>query len=101
MAIGFEGGNLDHGARFTQAFAEAGDAHAARIQALITEEEISHAAFGLHWFRTFTGAVDFEVWRAHLPVPLSPMVTRGKALNLEARRRAGFDDAFLRELEKW
>ena len=101
MAIGFEGGNLDHGARFTKTFAEAGDARAAEIQAQITEEEISHAAFGLHWFREFTGGVDFDQWRALLPGPVTPAMTKGSVMNLEARRRAGFSDEFLSALEKW
>lgn len=101
LAIGFEGGNLDHGARFTDAFAAAGDARAAEIQALITEEEIAHAAFGLHWFREFTGGVDFEKWREMLPLPLSPMLTRGAKLNVEARLRAGYTPEFLAALEKW
>lgn len=101
MGIGFEGGNLDHGARFTRVFADAGDARAAEIQAQIVEEEIAHAAFGLHWFREFTGGVDFEQWRALLPAPLSPSMTKGHVLNHEARRRAGFGDEFLAALEKW
>ncbi len=101
MAIGFEGGNLDHGARFTAAFAEAGDARAAEIQAQITEEEISHAAFGLHWFREFTGGLDFETWSAMLPRPLSPQMTRGTTMNHEARLRAGFTPDFLAALEKF
>ncbi|MGV3621211.1 MAG: DUF455 family protein [Archangium sp.] len=101
LAIGFEGGNLDHGARFTEAFAAAGDARAAEIQALITDEEVAHAAFGLHWFREFTGSVDFEKWRSMLPQPLSPMLAKGHALNVDARRRAGFSAEFLEALEKW
>lgn len=101
LAIGFEGGNLDHGARFTQAFSDAGDARAAEIQGLITEEEVAHAAFGLHWFREFTGGVDFDQWRSMLPQPLSPMLTKGHSLNVEARRRAGFSAEFLEALEKW
>lgn len=101
LGIGFEGGNLDHGVRFTQAFADAGDTRAAEIQALITEEEIAHAAFGLHWFREFTGGMDFEQWSAMLPKPLSPMMTRGTSLNVEGRRRAGYSPEFIAELEKW
>lgn len=101
LAIGFEGANLDHGARFTEAFADAGDARAAEIQPLITEEEISHAAFGLHWLREFTGVVDFDQWRAMLPQPLTPMLAKGLSLNVDARRRAGFSAEFLEALEKW
>ncbi|MBM4776897.1 MAG: ferritin-like domain-containing protein [Archangiaceae bacterium] len=101
MGIAFEGGNLDHGARFTGYFEAAGDPRAAAIQAQICEEEVAHAGFALHWFRTFTGGVDFEQWRAHLPEPISPSMTRGTPLNLEARRRAGYPSAFLDALAAW
>lgn len=101
MGIGFEGGNLDHGARFTEYFREAGDARAADIQRQITEEEISHAAFAIHWFKVFTGGFEFEQWRAFLPVPISPQMTRGLPVNTDARRRAGFPDTFLDALGAW
>ncbi len=101
LGVGFEGGNLDHGARFTEYFLAAGDPEAAAIQARIIEEEIPHAAFGLHWFQVFTGTLDFDTWRTYLPVPLSPMMTRGLPLNLEARRRAGYPEPFLDALAAW
>ncbi len=101
LGVGFEGGNLDHGARFTSYFASAGDPRAAEIQAQITEEEVAHAAFALHWFRNFAGELEFEKWRLMLPGPISPSMTRGKALNLEARRRAGYPEAFLAALAAW
>lgn len=101
LGIGFEGGNLDHGARFTALFAEAGDPRAAEIQAQITAEEEAHAAFAIHWFREFTGGLDFETWRAALPAPLSPMMTRGHVMSVEARKRAGFPTEFLEQLATW
>ena len=101
MGIGFEGGNLDHGARFTSYFASAGDPRAAEIQAQIVEEEIAHAAFAIHWFRNFTGGLDFESWRTFLPAPITPSMTRGLPLNLEARRRAGYPEGFLNALSAW
>ncbi|MDP1828048.1 MAG: DUF455 family protein [Archangium sp.] len=101
LGVGFEGGNLDHGARFTAYFASAGDPRAAEIQAQITEEEIAHASFAIHWFRAFTGGLDFETWRTFLPEPITPSMTRGTPLNLEARRRAGYPEAFLDALAAW
>jgi len=101
LGVGFEGGNLDHGARFTQHFADAGDARAAEIQQQITDEEVAHAAFGLHWFKLFTGDVDFDRWRTFLPEPIGPGMTRGLPLNLEARRKAGYPEPFLVALGAW
>ncbi len=101
LGIAFEGANLDHGARYTAAFAAAGDARAAEIQAQIVSEEVPHTAFALHWFREFTGDVDFEAWRKYLPVPISPVMARGMPLNYDARRKAGYSDEFLAALAAW
>lgn len=101
LGIGFEGGNLDHGLRFAERFRSAGDPRAAKIQEIIVDEEVPHVAFALHWFRQLTGDVDFDVWRSHLPKPLSPMMTRGTPLNLVARRRAGYSETFLASLAAW
>lgn len=101
LGIGFEGGNLDHGLRFAEAFAAAGDEVAARIQRQIVDEEISHAAFALHWFGNFVGEVTFEVWRSHLPGPVTPRMTCGVPMHEEARRRAGYSPEFLQRLHQW
>lgn len=101
MGMGFEGGNLDHAARFEKRFAAIGDEEGARIQAVIGAEEESHVRFALHWFEHLTKCVDFDTWRAHLPVPLSPMIMRGTPQNKAARLRAGFSEEFLAELEQW
>jgi hypothetical protein len=57
--------------------------------------------FGVRWFRRFTLGLDFEVWRAHLPEPLSPMVMRGSPLNRTDRLRSGLSEEFLEELARW
>ena len=101
LGIAFEGANLDHGARYTAAFAAAGDERAAEIQAQIVEEEVPHTAFGLHWFEVFTGDVAFDKWRTYLPAPISPAMARGLPLNVEARRRAGYSPEFLDALAGW
>jgi uncharacterized ferritin-like protein (DUF455 family) len=101
LGVGFEGGNLDHGARYVELLAAAGDPEAAELQALIVREEEAHAAFALHWFEVFAGTLDFEVWRAHLPAPLTPRMARGMPLNEAARRRAGYPEPFLVALRAW
>jgi uncharacterized ferritin-like protein (DUF455 family) len=101
LGIGFEGGNLDHGARFARAFESAGDSEAARIQALITHEEISHAAFAIHWFEVFAGTLEFPAWRQHLPARISSTMMRGHSMSLGARHTAGFTPDFLESLALW
>lgn len=101
MGMGIEAGNLDHAARFAERFRAVGDEEGARIAIQIGAEEVSHVAFGLHWFRELTGHDDFATWRAHLPPPLSPILMRGLPLDRVERRRAGFSEAFLDELERY
>ncbi len=101
MGVGFEAGNLDHGLRFASRFEEAGDLQAGRIQRTVVEEEIPHVAFGVHWLKRFAGVASFDVWRAHLVPPLSPMVMRGHPMAIEERTRAGQDEEFLARLSMW
>jgi uncharacterized ferritin-like protein (DUF455 family) len=101
MGIGFEGGNLDHAQRFEVLFRAAGDAAGADLQALVREEEVLHVKFAVHWFRKLTEGVDFDIWRAHLAPPLTPMVMRGSAINARDRQRAGLDPDFLERLGAW
>jgi uncharacterized ferritin-like protein (DUF455 family) len=101
MGIAFEGGNLDHAVRFAEQLEAAGDRRAAEIQRQIAEEEIPHVSFAIHWFQELTGGLDFDRWRAELPVPLSPMMARGRPMSEAARRRAGFSEAFLERLRTW
>ena len=101
LGLGFEGGNLDHSARFARMFREAGDEEGARIQEQVGAEEIAHVRFAMLWFERWAGPLELERWAAQLPEPLTPWVMRGKAVNRAARRRAGMSEAFLDELEAY
>lgn len=95
MGLGFEGGNLDHTARFAGQLRRAGDlAGAAILDAVGAEEEV-HVAFAVHWFRRFTGGLDFLSWQKHLAPPLSPTVMKGAVIDRAARTRAGQPEPFL------
>lgn len=101
MGVGLEGGNLDHAERFASWFRDAGDDAAADILDAVCAEEVRHVRFAAHWFREFTGGLDFDAWRASLPAPLSPTMMRGAQLNRRDRKRSGLSDAFLERLAEW
>ena len=101
MGVGLEGGNLDHADRFATWFRDVGDVDAAAILDAVRAEEVRHVRFAAHWFHEFTGGMEFETWRAHLPAPLTPTMMRGHELNRRDRARAGFSDAFLDRLAEW
>ncbi len=101
LGIGFEGGNLDHSARFAALFREVGDEEGARIQELVGREEIAHVRFAVRWFEELSGPLTFERWLASLPPPLTPIVMRGRPLAREARSRAGLAGAFVDALDAY
>lgn len=98
MGMGLEGGNLDHTERHAGWFREVGDAAAARLTEQVGAEEIAHVRFALHWFRHWTGGIDYDRFRAELVPPLTPRMLQGRPLAQRARRAAGFEDGFLDRL---
>jgi uncharacterized ferritin-like protein (DUF455 family) len=99
VGLGLEGANLEHSARFAEWFRGAGDAAGAAVLERVERDEVGHVAFARRWFERLTGApLDFDAWADRLPRPLTPMLLRGLPLNVEARRHAGLDDAFLARL---
>jgi uncharacterized ferritin-like protein (DUF455 family) len=101
MGLGFEGANLDHTSRFAALFRVVGDEEAARLTDLKGREEIPHVRFAARWFRTFTGGLDFESFRAALPPPLSPLVLRGRPMDRARRLEAGLPAAMIETLDAW
>jgi uncharacterized ferritin-like protein (DUF455 family) len=101
MGLGFEGANLDHGARFAALLEQAGDRESADVVRVVAEEERSHVAFAARWFERFTGTHDAAVWRAHLIEPLSPLVMRGPTMDRAARERASMPSAIIDAIEAY
>jgi len=101
LGIGFEGGNLEHCRTFAARFRAAGDARGAELIERVGREEVAHVRFALRWVARWSPGFDFDQWLAALVPPLTPTVLRGRPLDRDARRRAGFDEAFLDWLEAW
>jgi uncharacterized ferritin-like protein (DUF455 family) len=103
MGVGFEGGNLDHVARFARSLDDVGDVEGARIVRRVGEEEIVHVRFGLTWLARFAeiSEVTLDAFAAALPSPLTPSVMRGPALDRASRKRAGYTESFLDALDAY
>jgi uncharacterized ferritin-like protein (DUF455 family) len=101
VGMGLEGGNLDHAARFAARFRAVGDEEGARIQEVVAVEEIPHVRFAVRWFSRFSGGLDFARWLGALPPPITPILLRGEPMARDARRKAGFPDAFMDEIAAW
>lgn len=100
MGLTFEAANLDHALSWGSAFRAAGDLESAAVLERVYADELGHVRHALHWFRSeLTPGQDlWEAYRGRLQLPLSPERARGRALSVEARRQAGFDEDFIESL---
>ncbi len=100
MGLTFENANLDFCGDYATAARECGDTATAAVLDQVHADEISHVHFGWIWLRRFAGDVDpWQAYLANVKFPLGPRRARGARFDREARRRAGFDEAFIAELE--
>ena len=100
MNLTFENANLDFAADYAAAARAAGDTATADALDQVHADEISHVHFGWVWLRRLTGDADpWQAYLAHVRPPLGPRRARGANCDREARRRAGFDEAFIAALE--
>ncbi len=100
MGLTFENANLDFAGDYAAAARACGDHATADALTQVHEDEIAHVHFGWIWLRRFAGDRDpWEAYTASLKFPLGPNRARGAVLDREARRRAGFSEAFIDALE--
>ena len=100
LSLTFEQANLDFCCQFARGFAAVGDGTTARLLEGIYRDEIGHVAYGLKWLRRWKNPQesDWEAFCRQLKFPLSPQRAKGTWLNIEGRRAAGLDAAFIDEL---
>jgi uncharacterized ferritin-like protein (DUF455 family) len=101
LCLTFEQANLDFARHYAKGFAGIGDNETSRLLEKIYRDEIGHVAYGLKWFRRWKnpGESDWEAFCRQLKFPLSPQRAKGITLNVEGRRAAGLDGAFIAELD--
>jgi len=100
LCLTFEQANLDFCRYFGRGFQAVGDGDTAGLLDRIYRDEIGHVAYGLKWFRRWKNPEqsDWEAFCRQLKFPLSPQRAKGLTLNVEGRRAAGLDPAFIAEL---
>jgi uncharacterized ferritin-like protein (DUF455 family) len=100
LCLTFEQANLDFCRHFARGFQVVGDGDTAGLLDRIYRDEIGHVAYGLKWFRRWKNPdqTDWEAFCCQLKFPLSPQRAKGLTLNVEGRRAAGLDPAFIAEL---
>jgi len=100
LCLTFEQANLDFCRYFARGFQAVGDSDTAGLLDRIYRDEIGHVAYGLKWFRRWKNPdqSDWDAFCRQLKFPLSPQRAKGLTLNVEGRRAAGLDRAFIAEL---
>ena len=102
LPLTFEQANLDFSLHYRDVFRRAGDEDAAALFQTIHDDEISHVAYGLNWFRKWKepGEEDWTGFARRLVFPLSPVRAKARRLlDREGRRQAGLEPGFIRELD--
>ncbi|MCA9493117.1 MAG: DUF455 family protein [Myxococcales bacterium] len=102
MALVLEQANLDFAGHWAARFEEAGDAATAATLRQVYEDEIRHVRIGALWMRRLLGREgesDWETFVRTSPAGLGPARARGPRVDVDARRRAGLDEDFVRRLQ--
>lgn len=102
LNLTFEQANLDFSKHYAALFRQVGDTATSAVLEKIYQDEIGHVGHGVKWFRRWkqAGSSDWRAFCEALELPFSPVRAKGLApFNAEGRRRAGFDDDFIKHLE--
>jgi uncharacterized ferritin-like protein (DUF455 family) len=99
MGLTFEAANLDFCGDYAAAARACGDHALADVLARVHADEIRHVHFGWTWLRRLGEGDAWDAYVANVRPPLGPARARGTRLDRDARRRAGFDEAFIARLE--
>ena len=93
--------NLDHAPMFAGYFDDVDDPISANLMRQIAEDEITHVGFGAKVLRDHAAGEDtFTLWSQNLTFHNTPERARGPQFNEELRRRAGLDEAFIRQMRE-
>jgi uncharacterized ferritin-like protein (DUF455 family) len=101
MGLTFENANLDFAGDYAAAARACGDDATAQVLDRVHTDEIGHVHFGWTWLKKLAGdaADPWQAYLDHVKFPLGPRRARGARFDRDARRRAGFDERFIDELE--
>ena len=98
MGLTFENANLDFAGDYATAARACGDTATAAVLDRVHEDEIAHVHFAWTWLGKLAAGDPWTAYNAHVKPPLGPHRARGARFDREARRRAGFDEAFIAAL---
>jgi uncharacterized ferritin-like protein (DUF455 family) len=100
MSMTFEQANLDFSLSYSKLLRKVGDDEGAAILDQVYRDEIGHVKHGLKWFRMWKDykKPDWQAYLESLNFPVTASRAKGFEYSEEARRLAGFDEDYIREL---
>ncbi len=102
MSLTFEAANLDFAHFYKHIFKEVGDLKSSEILDIVYQDEISHVAFGVNYFKKyFKDKSLWENYLSELPFPITPARSKGKLFVDMARVQAGMDADFIENVKKF
>ena len=103
MALTFEQANLDFALHYAGRLRAVGDHEGAQRLRDVHRDEITHVAHGRVWFQRWRerGPSLLQAHRMALRPPMTLRRARGIGFDRAGRRAAGFDDAYIDELEQF
>ena len=102
MSMTFESANLDFALQYEDVFRKAGDIKTADILKIVSEDEITHVAFGAHWINQWKeDKTLWEYYTSILPYPLTPARAKGTVFAEASRYEAGLDQDWIENLKNY
>jgi uncharacterized ferritin-like protein (DUF455 family) len=101
QGLTLEQANLDFTILYRDAFRRSGDQETAAVLQRVHDDEIAHVRLARVWLvrgdsaSETDGGNDLDLYRAHVPFPLSAARAKGRRFETGARRRAGLSEAFI------
>lgn len=101
MSLTFEQANLDYSLYYRDLLQHLGDTQTARILDTVYQEEIDHVKLGVIWFNRWrpSNENEWDSYQKLLKFPMTPNRAKGLQFTWEGRKKAGFSDAFIQQLE--
>jgi uncharacterized ferritin-like protein (DUF455 family) len=101
LGLTLEQANLDFAAVYRDAFRRVGDEQTARVLEQVQADEEGHVALAARWLGELLPDEPDEVARYEraVPFPFTAARAKGRRFDVQARRRAGLGESFIRHIQ--
>lgn len=103
MALSLEGANLDYSLVYKKVFEHFQDKESGKVMNIVYHDEIKHVKRGFKIINRFIpkDMTDWNYYNSLLEYPFTPRRAKGFFFIPDSRRKAGFSEAFIQNLENY